>query len=128
MNRINGSAQDSGESEFIDSFRSLGNIRTQQQQQQQQEEALQMPQQHDRTIEHSKEEEQHIKNDQHQQMPDTTVRATLVNAKQYRRILKRREARAKIEEYFNKKKMLNTKCCGVVRGQSARTTHPNCVE
>jgi len=32
------------------------------------------------------------------------------------------------EEYFNKKKMLNTKCCGVVRGQSARTTHPNCVE
>ena len=36
--------------------------------------------------------------------------------------------RSGAEEYFNKKKTLNTKLWGVVRGQSDRTTHPNCFE
>ena len=36
--------------------------------------------------------------------------------------------RSGAEEYFNKKKTLIEKCSGVVRGQSSRTTHPNCVE
>lgn len=101
MNSIGGSAQDSGDSGIIDPFLScsLGSTRMQQQQQQQEEaDQKQQPQ----TMEHY--EEQHMKNAQQEQMPSAIARSTFVNAKQYRRILKRREARVKMEKYFNKKR------------------------
>ena len=105
MNSIGGSAQNSRDSGIIDPFLScsLGSTRMQQQQQQQQQQQEEADQkQQPQTMEHY--EEQHMKNAQQEQMPSAIARSTFVNAKQYRRILKRREARVKMEKYFNKKR------------------------